>query len=120
MLIFTAIGPGALWDAANPSRNSSSVIQACREQTSRLIKGIMAYPPPMVKAPIFRKVRKIFSSISERSPHQPQQGVQKLIFRIFADYLTLGKKQSLSLAAGYAKICFTSFSRTVYRTAHHR
>lgn len=51
---FTANMPGADWARAMMSGSSFSSIQ-WRLSNSSFIIGIMAYPPPIVKAPIFMK-----------------------------------------------------------------
>ena len=52
-----AIGPGVDSAMATMSRMSLSLIQCFFSATSRWISGIMAYPPPKVKAPILKNTR---------------------------------------------------------------
>ena len=59
MDMLTAMTPGALCERAAMSGSSSSEIQPRRAISARMT-GIMAYPPPMVKAPILAKTVKIF------------------------------------------------------------
>ena len=54
MEMFTAMIPGADCERATMSGSSSSEIHP-RLESSRCIRGIMAYPPPMVNAPILAK-----------------------------------------------------------------
>ena len=53
--MFTARIPGADCEIASTSIKSSSLIQPLLSTTSFCIIGIMAYPPPIVKAPILAK-----------------------------------------------------------------
>ena len=64
--IFTARGPGVLSLRAMKSTSSASVSQPCRS-ASYCIMAIIAYPPPKVNAPIFRKVRN-----DHIKPNKPQ------------------------------------------------
>ena len=57
--IFIAKTPGHDCATAMRSRNSSSPIHWCSSTTLRCIIGIMAYPPPMVKAPTFANTLKM-------------------------------------------------------------
>lgn len=57
--MFTANRPGADWEMARMSKNSCSSIHFFLSTTSFWITGTIAYPPPMVKAPILAKQVKI-------------------------------------------------------------
>ena len=61
--MFTANIPGADCDMARMSMKSSSPIHFLFSTTSFSIIGIMAYPPPNVKAPILAKQVKISAYI---------------------------------------------------------
>ena len=52
MDILTAMSPGAVWARVMSSANSSSVSHL-RCTISFCMREIIAYPPPMVNAPIF-------------------------------------------------------------------
>ena len=62
----TAMSPGADWAMEIMSRKSSSSIHLFLYTTSLSIKGIIATPPPRVKAPIFAKIMNSFQYMTQR------------------------------------------------------
>ena len=65
------MGPGVIWETATISVNVLSLIQGCSTTTWFWIKDSIAYPPPMVKAPMIKKVQASWPSSASVSMSPP-------------------------------------------------